>query len=269
MTHAHQTQATARAHAGPRRARRWLSPLALAGALCFALACAYVAPARATTPADAPTSKAAMGALSLANHHYKSGHFKKAASLYHEAYRLEPRGAFLFNAARAEMRAMDHAAAERDFKRYLNLPETSAKGRKRAQTHLDEITAYRADLARKQAAAAKKAAAAARPAVDGLTIGLWVGAATLVVAGSVSYGAAYAMRRSTNDLDITSEADLETYHEQVENQNNIRNVGAMLAGVGVGVGVWAALRTFKTKPAEGAWVAPMFSGHSVGLVGRF
>ena len=70
----------------------------------------------ATTPAivlgtqgqllQAEPSKVAMQAIGLAKHYYAQGKFEKAAELFMEAYKLDARVEFMFNAARAYQRAI-------------------------------------------------------------------------------------------------------------------------------------------------------------------
>jgi hypothetical protein len=100
----------------------------------------------AVVPADAappPPSKAALGALELAKHHYKQGHFAKAATLFIEAYGISPNTAFLYNAGRAQQRAVMLDQAEATFRRYLKeeLEDQVAIGR--ARVHLIEIAKLR------------------------------------------------------------------------------------------------------------------------------
>ena len=232
---------------------------------------------------ETASSKAALSALGLANHHYKAGHFKKAASLYHEAFGIDAKAAFLFNAARAEMRAFDHAAAKRDFARYLSLKDATEKGRTRARAHLQEMAAYDAKLAEQRrqvktqaSSATAKAVAAARAdasrPMDGLTIGLWVGAGALLIGSGSLYGVAAILRSGTNKQDITSMEDKEKHDKEVQTQSSIRNLSVVLLVAGAGVGAWAALRTRgpRTPDTSAAMqVSPWANGRGLSLVGRF
>jgi len=122
-----------------------------------------VAAAVATTalvPAPAHANEAAaMGALKLAKHYYDKGDFKKAAERFREAYGIHPNPAFLFNAARAEQRGFMLDDAERDFKEVLKKSKDKTM-RHRAEVHLQEIAAYRKQLAAQGTDAAKAKAAA-------------------------------------------------------------------------------------------------------------
>jgi tetratricopeptide (TPR) repeat protein len=129
------------------------------GVACVAmLAVTIVAVAPAS--AEAPKNKAAMGALELAKHHYKQENFKKAATLFLEAYEIAPHPAFLFNAGRAQQRAFLLGPAEATFRKYLKEEKDDKLGISRAKMHLTEITAIQKQLeqARSQVPGEAKAA---------------------------------------------------------------------------------------------------------------
>ena len=252
--------------------------------LCVTLLCVTLLGAAAPGYCDeTASSKAALSALGLANHHYKAGHFKKAAGLYPEAFGIEAKAAFLFNAARAEMRGFDHPAAKRDFTRYLTLTDATEKGRTRARAHLQEIDAYDAKLAEQrrqvktQASSATALAVAAARAdasrpMDGLTIGLWVGAGALLIGSGSLYGVAAILRAGTNKQEVASTEDKTQHDKEVQTQNSVRNVSVVLLIAGAGVGAWAAMRTRGlTAPKKEAslQVSPWGNGRGLSLVGRF
>lgn len=108
---------------------------------------------------------AAMGALKVAKHYYDKGDFEKAALRFHEAYKIHPNPAFLFNAARAEQRGFKLEAAERDFNEVLRRAK-DPKMLKRTRLHLAEIKAYRERLSGDAAQANKANAAAAAAQKD-------------------------------------------------------------------------------------------------------
>jgi tetratricopeptide (TPR) repeat protein len=96
---------------------------------------------------------AALSALNVAKHHYKKGNFKKAASLFKEAYEIDPNPLFLYNAGRALQRAFMLDQAEVTLQRFLKLQaEGKYKGpdhaaaRKRAAMHLEEIRATKVQI---------------------------------------------------------------------------------------------------------------------------
>ena len=221
--------------------------------------------------------EAAMGALRMANLHYQEGRFRKAAELYHDAFRTYPEAAFLFNAGRAEMRDFQLDEAERDFRRYLELPGVDAAGRRRANVHLDEIAAYRRDADAKRDAAAAATAAKMRAnsrGKDGLTIGLWVGGGSLLVTGAALYGVAYAGRLATNEMKV-ADADAKATHDaDVSQQAKLRNGAVVAALIGAGLCGWAAQRRFFAGQDEGPaaaslWLVPRPGGAQIGIGGAF
>ena len=102
-----------------------------------------------------------MGALELAKHHYKQGNFKKAATLFIEAYGIHPNPAFLFNAGRAQQRAFALSEAEATYKKYLQVEQKDKRGRSRAEMHLSEIAEVRKQLKRAREEGQAKAPATA------------------------------------------------------------------------------------------------------------
>ncbi|MCO4760217.1 MAG: hypothetical protein KC502_01855 [Myxococcales bacterium] len=236
-------------------------------------------PAAATTPSPKPASsaeasKAAMAALSLANHHYKGGRFKKAAKLYHEAYGIDARAAFLFNAARAEMRGFAHVDAKRDFERYMALPTATDKGKQRARLHLSEIEAYQKRMAAAQAktVAATASANAARRPLTKMTLGLWIGGGVLVAGSAIFYGVAAGARGQTNEMDIKTEDDKEEHNTRVRSETSLRNMSVLMLVGGAGLGFWgwrrASARRSTPKTAS-LQVTPWLDGQGFSLVGRF
>lgn len=119
----------------------------------------------AQTRAADTDKAAAMGALKLAKHYYDQGEFKKAAERFREAYAIDANPAFLFNAARAEQRGFMLDEAERDFNAVLAASKDD-KMRHRAQVHLQEIKAYRAQLSAHGGDAAKAKADVERAQKD-------------------------------------------------------------------------------------------------------
>ena len=104
---------------------------------------------------------AALGVHKLTTQTYKAGDFKKAAELYHTAFKINPQPAFLFNAARSEQRIMLLDEAEKHFEQVLTLVGLDDRTRSRTKMHLQEIATVRKALASAQA----KAAAAKKPEV--------------------------------------------------------------------------------------------------------
>lgn len=248
-------------------------------------------PAKEAGPV-APASRnvaAALSAARLATHHYKAGRFKKAARLYHEAYAIAPKAAFLFNAGRAEMRGFAYADAKRDLNAYLKSPQATEKGSQRARMHLAEISAYETKIAaekrdaeaRAKAAAAKASADASRP-IGALTAGLWVTTGVLLVSSGALYGVATMQRLATNKLLVTSQDDKTRHDREVKNQDNLRNISVLVLLGAAGTGVWAILRTRATRRSAAGLlhmrdragrlhvdVSPWSNGKGLSLVGRF
>ena len=220
-----------------------------------------------------------MGALRMANLHYQEGRFQKAAELYHDAFKTHPEPAFLFNAARAEMRDFQLDAAERDFRRYLELPGVDEAGQRRANVHLDEIAGYRRDAAAKSQASAAAAAVKIRASTrgkDGLTTGLCVGGGSLVVTGVALYAVAYAGRVATNKMTVADATDKTKHDADVSRQASLRTGAVVATLLGAGLCGWAAQRRWFAgdTPTDGAtatslWLVPHADGLQVGLGGSF
>lgn len=127
--------------------------------LVFSLAAASLAPTAAMATDDT-RRKAALSLLEVAKFYYQSGKFLKAAKGFHEAYAIDPRPEFLFNAARAEHLGMDLANAEKHYQECLVLKTSNAKLNQRAKLYLAQVQATRAAIAK--ARNEGKAAAEAR-----------------------------------------------------------------------------------------------------------
>lgn len=119
---------------------------------------------------DALAVEAAMGALKLARHRYEHGRYEEAAKLFHEAYKLDPKTAFLYNAARAEQRAFQYVKAIADFDKLLARADLEPSLARKARTHrkesvelLERENAAKAALAGTGPAMVPKPDPAARP----------------------------------------------------------------------------------------------------------
>lgn len=142
---------------------------------CVLAQMAWVAPAAAKGKARKPApvkaapaspseddqgeSEAARQALGLARFHYKKEEYAKAAALFMQAYSIQQNVFFLFNAARAEQRAMNLDAAEKHFKACLDTAGAPDKVLSRSRLHLAEIESVRAALAKARAEEERKNAA--------------------------------------------------------------------------------------------------------------
>ena len=88
---------------------------------------------------QAEPSKVAMQALGLAKHYYSKGQFEKAAELFMEAYQLDARVEFMFNAARAYQRAIKLRRAKALFNRCVKTKDAAAVVVEKANIYLREI----------------------------------------------------------------------------------------------------------------------------------
>ena len=88
---------------------------------------------------QAEPSTVAMQALGLAKHYYSKGNFEKAAELFMEAYQLDARVEFMFNAARAYQRAIKLDKAKVLFNRCVKTKDAPAVVVEKAKIYLREI----------------------------------------------------------------------------------------------------------------------------------
>ncbi|MCB9739727.1 MAG: hypothetical protein H6747_10700 [Deltaproteobacteria bacterium] len=88
--------------------------------------------------------EAAFAALKLAKHYYEKRRYQEAAKLFHEAYQLDPKPEYLYNAARSEQRAIAYDDAERDFRALLSLPGLDREIARQTHIRLAEIAEVRA-----------------------------------------------------------------------------------------------------------------------------
>ena len=80
-----------------------------------------------------------MQALGLAKHYYTQGQFEKAAELFMEAYKLDSRVEFMFNAARAYQRAIKLSKAKKLFNRCVKTKDAPPVVVQKAKIYLREI----------------------------------------------------------------------------------------------------------------------------------
>ncbi len=116
---------------------------------------AFASPVQA---ADDSRRKAALSLLEVAKFYYQSGKFLKAAKGFHEAYAIDPRPEFLFNAARAEHLGMDLQAARTHYKQCLALKAPNAKLNQRARLYLGQVEATLAMVEKARRTAPRKPA---------------------------------------------------------------------------------------------------------------
>jgi tetratricopeptide (TPR) repeat protein len=107
--------------------------------------------------------KRAMAALEIAKQYYGEKDFKEAARLFHKAFSLDPKPAFLYNAARSEQRGFMLKEAQRDFQRILDLKDIDPETRKRSMVHLEEVRELGAHMKEETSSPSKGSEAAAKP----------------------------------------------------------------------------------------------------------
>ena len=146
------------------RSRVAISQLAL-GMLVMIGAQARSAAAEPAKNQGKAQAQAALATLATANFYYKNSQFKKAAARYHEAYSIDPRPEFLFNAARSEQRAVMLVEAEAHFTKCLALDGISPAIADRARLHLAEVRAVKVAIA--AARERERAAASGAAGVNG------------------------------------------------------------------------------------------------------
>ena len=231
-------------------------------------------------PGHAPVAEdAAMAVLKLARHHYQAGEYAKAAGLFHQAWQIDPKPAFLFNAARAEQRAFQHKKAIADFDKLLQLPGLDAEVAKRSRTHRKECAEL---LARDQARATPGEAmkgqgtpivppamiaqnetggAANWPVYAGLGGAALLGAGAAVL-WAMAAGDRQALQDQLNERDASGKTVGTTRADALAQSDDISTLevaAASVAGVALvsaGVGVWLWLR----QPAAGGQSARLDVG---------
>ncbi len=104
-----------------------------------------------------------MQALGLANYYYKSGRFKEAAKLFLEAYAIDPKIEFLFNAARAEQRAVLLKQAKAHFLTCIASKNAPKQVVERARISIKEIENFEAALASARGEGGQPASALTTP----------------------------------------------------------------------------------------------------------
>ena len=243
---------------------------------------AYPAAAQADGEVNAKGyNKAALQAMNVAKFHYKRGEFEQAALLLHSAFRIQPKAEFLFNAARAEHRAMKLNMAKRHFEHCLKLPDAPDAVRRRAAMHIKEIETVQRALAKARreasvvlappapvtATVVRKPAPPAAPAWQtpagwgGLGLGV-----ALLGAGAWVWSSYAADQQALNDRVDDKDAagkvvgiDWERYEAGQESLNSraALRTGLIAGGaVAAAAGTWLLL-TARDDPKASSWhVAP-------------
>lgn len=124
-------------------------------ALLFVLALTSGSPGPCLAESEAADT--ALSVLAAAKHYYEKADYDRAAELFHEAYRIDPRPEFLFNAARAEHLGMKFEAAETHYVACLALKAASPQVLDRAGRYVEQVRRTRAaiEAARKEGKGAR------------------------------------------------------------------------------------------------------------------
>ena len=244
-------------------------PIAARLAVAVMLALALMG-GRPTSAMAAPSpEQAAMDALELARHHYARKEYKEAAKLFHRAYDIHPLPEFLFNAGRAEQRAFQLDAAERDLRALLALPDLDPAVRKRASVHLTEVmetktqfAAVRKPTSGGDAVVAAPGAATPTAAPSGWqrTSGwaaLGLGGAAFTVGSALFIVAALDQSRLDEDLDKLDanelhSLDYDAYKQRQGDVDRRNTIGWSTFGPGVALlaaGVWLVMDSPADKTA--------------------
>jgi hypothetical protein len=114
--------------------------------------------------ADARTDGQARSEFQKAQKAYDLGRFSDALEGYSEAYRLDPRPAFLFNIAQCHRQLGDYEKSAFFFKRYLSyFPDSKAPNQSVVDDLIIEVTRKAVDARRKQEEAKAPADAPVNP----------------------------------------------------------------------------------------------------------
>ena len=230
---------------------------------------------------QAEPSKVAMQALGLAKHYYSKGQFKKAAELFMEAYQLDARVEFMFNAARAYQRAIKLKRAKALFNRCVKTKEAPPVVVEKANIYLREIENMEKALhqakhdGEKEASDAyvtTKTKIAARNKIKKEPKQEWkgsVGSTTLGLGTVVASVGAYLLLNSyelsgaANHAADEGEIDYGEYDRQKTKAEKLNVIGWGTVGLGAvtaGYGIWC----LATQP-EKVTIVPTPNGVSVAV----
>ena len=227
---------------------------------------------------QAEPSKVAMQALGLAKHYYSKGQFEKAAELFMEAYQLDARVEFMFNAARAYQRAIKLRRAKALFNRCIKTKDAPAVVVEKAKIYLREIENMEKALHQAKHDGEKEASDAyvikepKAPPVKKEPKQEWknsVGRTSLglgtvgVTAGGWLLLNAYELSDASDKDAEAGEIDFNEYNRQKTKAEKLNMLGWGAVGLGTlwaGIGIWC----LATQPDKVA-VAPTPNGVSVAV----
>jgi tetratricopeptide (TPR) repeat protein len=230
---------------------------------------------------QAEPSEVAMQALGLAKHYYSKGQFEKAADLFMEAYQLDARVEFMFNAARAYQRAIKLKRAKALFNRCLKTSNAPAVVIEKAKIYLQEIENMEKALHQAKHDGEKEASDAyittktkvvARNKIKKEPKQEWkgsFGSTTLGLGGvAATVGAylllnAYELSGASDSAADSGEIDYGEYDRQKTKAEKLNVIGWGAVGLGAvtaGFGIWC----LATQPDK-VIIAPMPNGVSVAV----
>ena len=205
---------------------------------------------------QAEPSKVAMQAIGLAKHYYTQGKFEKAAELFMEAYKLDARVEFMFNAARAYQRAIKLSKAKDLFNRCVKTKGASAIVKQKASIYLREIQNMEKALSNAKHEGEKKAVKVVvkpkpKPKKKIIvpksswkpTVGKWsLALGSLAgLAGGWLLITSYELSKNADDRAADLDIGFDEYEESKNKAERYNIIGWSLSGVavaGAALGIW-------------------------------
>ena len=225
---------------------------------------------------QAEPSKVAMQALGLAKHYYTQGQFEKAAELFMEAYKLDSRVEFMFNAARAYQRAIKLSKAKELFNRCVKTKDASPVVIQKAKIYLREIQNMERALTKAKHEGEKKSVVV-KPKPKKKIVKIeknWkksagtISLATAAVLGSVGGWLLVTSYELSRNADIGAAAldiDYQEYNEQKAKAERYSIIGWSLSGVAVAGAVFG----FWSLASDDGKVSLAPTGNGAVLMVRF
>ena len=221
---------------------------------CYLLTTPAVSLAQQGQLLQAEPSKVAIQALGLAKHYYSKGAFQKAAELFMEAYKLDSRVEFMFNAARAYQRAIELSKAKDLFNRCVATKGASPVVIQKASIYLREIQNMEKALSKAKHEGEKKAVKVAPKPKPKKTIvtpkGNWKGTAGSIslataalagVAGGWLLITSYELSKNADDKAADLDIGFDEYEDNKNKAERYNIIGWSLSGVAVAgavFGIW-------------------------------
>jgi tetratricopeptide (TPR) repeat protein len=201
---------------------------------------------------QAEPSKVAMQALGLAKHYYTQGQFEKAAELFMEAYNLDSRIEFMFNAARAYQRAIKLSKAKELFNRCVNTKNANPVVLTKAKIYLREIQNMERALSKAKHEGERKAVKAIPKPKKKIiipksnwkpTVGKWsLALGSLAgLAGGWLLITSYELSKNADDKAADLDIGFDEYEDNKNKAERYNIIGWSLSGVAVAgavFGIW-------------------------------